>query len=64
MHRKSDSRPTYPDSLEEARRHAREMPLDALDVSDWSLFRNDTLWPYFERLRGYTELPVVLHPAG
>ena len=62
MHRKSDSRPTYPDSLEEARRHAREMPLDALDVSDWSLFRNDTLWPYFERLRN--EDPVHFHPDG
>ncbi len=62
MHRKSDSKPTYPDSLEEARRHAREMPLDALDVSDWSLFRNDTLWPYFERLRN--EDPVHFHRDG
>ena len=58
MNRKS----TYPDTLEEARRHAREMPLDDLDVSDWSLFRNDTLWPYFERLRH--EDPVHFHPDG
>ena len=58
MNRKS----TYPDTLEEARRHAREMPLDDLDVSDWSLFRNDTLWPYFERLRH--EDPVHFHPGG
>ena len=58
MNRKS----TYPDTLEEARRHAREMPLDDLDVSDWSLFRNDTLWPYFERLR--KEDPVHFHPRG
>ena len=50
----------YPDSPEEARRHAREMPLDAIDVSDWSLFQNDTLWPYFERLRN--EDPVHFHP--
>ena len=58
MNRKS----TYPDTLEEARRHAREMPLDDIDVSDWSLFRNDTLWPYFERLR--KEDPVHFHPDG
>ena len=53
---------TYPDSPEEASRHAREMPLDAIDVSDWSLFQNDTLWPYFERLRN--EDPVHFHPGG
>ena len=53
---------TYPDSPGEARRHAREMPLDAIDVSDWSLFQNDTLWPYFERLR--SEDPVHFHPGG
>ena len=52
----------YPDSPEEARRHAREMPLDAIDVSDWSLFQNDVHWPYFERLRN--EDPVHFHPEG
>ena len=53
---------TYPDSLEEARRHACEMPLDAIDVSDWNLFQNDVHWPYFERLRN--EDPVHFHPEG
>ena len=52
----------YPDSPEEARRHAREMPLDAIDVSDWNLFQNDVHWPYFERLRN--EDPVHFHPEG
>ena len=38
------------------------MPLDAIDVSDWSLFQNDVHWPYFERLRN--EDPVHFHPEG
>ena len=58
MHRRS----IYPDSLEEARRHARETPLDAIDVSDWNLFQNDVHWPYFERLRN--EDPVHFHSEG
>src|SRR5271167_2850835 len=40
----------------EARERAYAMPLDEIDVSDPALFRGDTLWPYFERLR--TEDPV------
>ncbi|MBS0530582.1 MAG: cytochrome P450, partial [Proteobacteria bacterium] len=34
-----------------ARKRAYELPLDQIDVSDIELFRTDTIWPYFERLR-------------
>jgi len=40
-------------------RQAHELPLDALDVSNWQLFEYDALWPYFERLR--REDPVHFH---
>jgi cytochrome P450 len=38
-------------ALTAARARAYDMPLDQIDVSDASLYQNDTLWPYFERLR-------------
>ena len=47
------------DQLQAARAHAASLPLDKIDVSHWDLFRNDTLWPYFERLR--REAPVHYH---
>ena len=34
-----------------AREAAYNMPLAEIDPSDPELFRNDTMWPYFERLR-------------
>jgi cytochrome P450 len=34
-----------------ARKRAYEIPIDQIDVSDIELFRQDTIWPYFERLR-------------
>ena len=34
-----------------ARKRAYELPIDQIDVSDIELFRDDTVWPYFERLR-------------
>ena len=40
----------------EAIARARSIPLESIDVSDSSIFRDDTLWPYFERLR--KEAPV------
>ena len=40
----------------EAIDRARSLPLESIDVSDSSIFRDDTLWPYFERLR--KEAPV------
>jgi cytochrome P450 len=46
----------------EARAAAYAIPLDQLNVADPVLFRNDTFWPYFERLR--KEDPVHYHPEG
>ncbi len=34
-----------------ARAHAYATPLGTIDVSDAKLYQDDTLWPYFERLR-------------
>ena len=48
-------------SVEKARQaqaKARATPIDQFDVSDPELFRSDTLWPWFERLR--REDPVHL----
>jgi len=42
----------------EASAKARSTPLEQFDVADPELFRNDTLWPWFERLR--REDPVHL----
>ena len=44
----------------EARARAYSMPLEDINVADPELFRTDTQWPYFERLR--KEDPVHLHP--
>jgi len=35
------------------------MPLEDIDVTDWSLYRTNTHWPYFERLR--RDAPVYFH---
>ena len=35
----------------EAREKAYATPLDRYQVADNELFRGDTLWPWFERLR-------------
>ncbi len=37
--------------MEEARERAYSTPLDDLDVGHPELFRNDSFWPYFDRLR-------------
>jgi len=37
--------------MQHARAAAYACPLDQLDVSDPKRFRDDTIWPYFERLR-------------
>ncbi len=34
-----------------AREHAYSIPLSEINVADPELFRSDTMWPYFERLR-------------
>ena len=42
-----------------AREHAFSIPLSEVDVTNWHLFRSDTHWPYFERLR--RDAPVYFH---
>ena len=44
------------DAREAARKRAWSIPLDQINVADPELFRTDTMWPYFERLR--KEAPV------
>jgi cytochrome P450 len=44
------------DRLAAAREQAWSIPIDELNVADAELFRSDTMWPYFERLR--REAPV------
>ncbi len=39
------------DKLAAAREHAYATPLDAFNPGNPELFRDDTFWPYFERLR-------------
>jgi cytochrome P450 len=46
----------------EARARAYAMPLDEINLADGELFRSDTLWPYFERLRN--EDPIHYHKEG
>ncbi|MDX5365500.1 MAG: cytochrome P450, partial [Alphaproteobacteria bacterium] len=37
--------------IDEAREQAYSTPLDEIDVGRPELFKTDTMWPYFERLR-------------
>ncbi|MDO9432842.1 MAG: cytochrome P450, partial [Phenylobacterium sp.] len=46
----------------EARAKAYAMPLEEINVADPELFRTDTMWPYFERLR--KEDPVHYNAVG
>lgn len=46
----------------EAREQANAIPLDAINLTDTSLWASDSILPYFERLR--REDPVHYHPAG
>ena len=39
------------DFREAARARAYSIPLEDIDVADPELFRTDSFWPYFERLR-------------
>jgi len=39
------------DAMEEARKHAYSIPIDKVDPGHPELFRKDTFWPYFDRLR-------------
>ncbi len=45
--------------LEYAQAEAATMPLEDIDVAHWDIMRNDTIWPYFQRLR--KDAPVYHH---
>ena len=38
-------------TIQAAKIHARDIPLDQIDVGDPQLFQDGNIWPYFERLR-------------
>jgi cytochrome P450 len=45
-----------------ARERAYSMPIEEIEVADDELFRNDTHWPYFERLRREDPVHHSVHP--
>jgi len=45
-----------------ARERAYSIPLDEIEVADDELFRTDTFWPYFERLRKEDPVHRSVHP--
>lgn len=49
-------------AAQEARERAFSMPLEDIDVSDPELYRADTIWPYFERLRKESPVHYYAHP--
>ena len=48
------------DIAAKAKAHAWSMPIEDINVADPELFRNNSFWPYFERLRA--EAPVHYTP--
>ena len=46
----------------DARAHAFSIPLEDINIVDVEMWRNETYWPYFERLR--RDDPVHWHPEG
>jgi cytochrome P450 len=50
------------DLHEIARAHAYSMPLEEIEVGNPELFRTDTMWPYFERLRKEDPVHHSVHP--
>ncbi|MGA0601220.1 cytochrome P450 [Caulobacter sp. KR2-114] len=56
----SDSASTLHSAAEAAREAAYSQPLETLNPADPKLFRDDAMWPYFERLRA--EDPVHFAP--
>jgi cytochrome P450 len=45
-----------------ARERAYSIPLEEIQVADDELFRTDTMWPYFERLRKEDPVHKGVHP--
>ena len=56
------TQPREPASLKQARLEAYSMHLEDIDVSKPELYRSNTMWPYFERLRH--EAPVHYCPQS
>jgi len=50
------------DLKKEARAQAYAMPIEAINPADPELFRSDTLWPYFERLRAEDPVHWAVSP--
>ena len=50
------------DLKRQARERAWSMPLDQIEVADDEMFRTDTFWPYFERLRKEDPVHHSVHP--
>jgi cytochrome P450 len=44
-------RDLHDDLQKAAREHAYSLPIEQINVADAELFRTNTMWPYFERLR-------------
>jgi cytochrome P450 len=45
-----------------ARERAYSIPIEEIQVADDELFRTDTHWPYFERLRNEDPVHLAVHP--
>ncbi len=56
------TQPLEPASLKQARLEAYSMHIDDIDVSKPELYRSNTMWPYFERLR--REAPIHYCPQS
>ena len=50
------------DLKKQARERAWSMPLAEIEVADDEMFRTDTFWPYFERLRKEDPVHYSVHP--
>jgi cytochrome P450 len=50
------------DKHAEAAAHAYSIPLSEIEVGNPELFRTDTMWPYFERLRKEDPVHHSVHP--
>ena len=50
------------DAVKDARDEVYALPIESLNVAQSKLFRDDAIWPYFERLRA--EDPVHWQPAS
>jgi hypothetical protein len=50
--------------IDDARLEAYSMRLEDIDVSRPELFRRNTIWPYFERLRGEARSTIVRRAAS